>query len=68
VNEVIFKGLTVQGIYGRRIFETWYKMSAMLQTGLDIDPVITHRFPAEEYEDAFALVRSGRCGKVLMEW
>jgi threonine 3-dehydrogenase len=68
VNQVIFKGLTMRGIYGRRIFETWYKMSAMLQTGLVIDPVITHRFPAEEFEDAFALVRSGRCGKVLMEW
>ncbi|HSJ35390.1 MAG TPA: L-threonine 3-dehydrogenase [Acidimicrobiia bacterium] len=68
VNQVIFKGLTMRGIYGRRIFETWYKMSAMLQTGLVIDPVITHRFPADEFEDAFALVRSGRCGKVLMEW
>jgi threonine 3-dehydrogenase len=68
VNQVIFKGLTMRGIYGRRIFETWYKMSAMLQTGLVIDPVITHRFAAEEFEDAFALVRSGRCGKVLMEW
>lgn len=68
VNQVIFKGLTMRGIYGRRIFETWYKMSAMLQTGLVIDPVITHRFPAEEFEDAFALVRSGRCGKVLLEW
>lgn len=68
VNQVIFKGLTMRGIYGRRIFETWYKMSAMLQTGLVIDPVITHRFPAESFEDAFALVRSGRCGKVLMEW
>lgn len=68
VNQVIFKGLTMRGIYGRRIFETWYKMSAMLQTGLVIDPVITHRFSADEFEDAFALVRSGRCGKVLMEW
>lgn len=68
VNQVIFKGLTMRGIYGRRIFETWYKMSAMLQTGLVIDPVITHRFAADEFEDAFALVRSGRCGKVLMEW
>jgi threonine 3-dehydrogenase len=68
VNQVIFKGLTMRGIYGRRIFETWYKMSAMLQTGLEIDPVITHRFAADEFEDAFALVRSGRCGKVLMEW
>lgn len=68
VNQVIFKGLTMRGIYGRRIFETWYKMSAMLQTGLVIDPVITHRFPSESFEEAFALVRSGLCGKVLMEW
>ncbi|HLT96262.1 MAG TPA: L-threonine 3-dehydrogenase [Acidimicrobiia bacterium] len=68
VVEMIFKGLTLKGIYGRRIFETWYKMSAMLQSGLDISEVITHRFPADDYEDAFAMVGSGRSGKVLMEW
>jgi threonine 3-dehydrogenase len=68
VAEVIFKGLTMRGIYGRRIFETWYKMSAMLQSGLDIDAVITHRYPAAEFEDAFDMVRSGRSGKVLLEW
>lgn len=68
VAEVIFKGLTMRGIYGRRIFETWYKMSAMLQTGLDIDRVITHRYPAEDFEAAFEMVRSGRSGKVLLEW
>lgn len=68
VVEMIFKGLTLRGIYGRRIFETWYKMSAMLQSGLDISEVITHRFPADDYEDAFAMVGSGRSGKVLMEW
>jgi threonine 3-dehydrogenase len=68
VAEVIFKGLTMRGIYGRRIFETWYKMAAMLQTGLDVDDVITHRFPAEDYEEAFALVASGQSGKVLLEW
>ncbi|HJR93395.1 MAG TPA: L-threonine 3-dehydrogenase [Acidimicrobiia bacterium] len=68
VTEVIFKGLTLRGIYGRRIFETWYKMAAMLQTGLSVDGVITHRFPAEAYEEAFALVASGQSGKVLLEW
>lgn len=68
VNDVIFKGLELQGIYGRRIFETWYKMAAMLQSGLDIAPVITHRFPAEAFEDAFAVVAAGECGKVLLDW
>lgn len=68
LNEVIFKGLTVRGIYGRRIFETWYKMAAMLQSGLDISPVVTHRFPVDDFEDAFEVVRSGRCGKVVLDW
>lgn len=68
MSEVIFKGLTMRGIYGRRIFETWYKMSAMLQSGLDVDAVITHRFPAEDYQKAFDLVGSGQSGKVLLEW
>ncbi len=68
LNDVIFKGLTMQGIYGRRIFETWYKMAAMLQSGLDVSPIITHRFPVDEYEDAFDLVASGECGKVLLDW
>ena len=68
VSEVIFKGITLRGIYGRRIFETWYKMSAMLQTGLDINAVITHSFPSTDYEEAFDLVRSGQSGKVLLEW
>lgn len=68
VGAIIFKGLTMRGIYGRRIFETWYKMSAMLQTGLDVSPVITHRFPATDFAAAFDLVRSGESGKVLLEW
>jgi threonine 3-dehydrogenase len=68
LNEVIFKGLEVRGIYGRRIFETWYKMAAMLQSGLDVHPVITHHFPVDAFEDAFEVVRSGECGKVIMEW
>ncbi|HEX7099896.1 MAG TPA: L-threonine 3-dehydrogenase [Acidimicrobiia bacterium] len=68
VGDVIFKGLTMRGIYGRRIFETWYKMAAMLQSGLDVSEVITHRFAAEDYETAFEVVRSGQSGKVLLEW
>ena len=68
VNDVIFKGLTMAGIYGRRIFETWYKMAAMLQSGLSVAEVITHRLPAENYEEAFATVAEGQCGKVLLEW
>ena len=67
-NDIVFKGLTLQGIYGRRMFETWYKMLAMLQTGLDITPVITHHFAASEYEDAFAVMESGECAKVILDW
>lgn len=65
---VIFKGLTLKGIYGRLIFETWYKMAALLQGGLDVAPVITHRFPVADFEDAFAMSGSGQSGKVLLEW
>ena len=68
LNEVIFKGLVVKGIYGRLTFETWYKMSALLQSGLDISSVITHRFPAADWEDALAATASGDSGKVLLEW
>ena len=68
LNEVIFKGLVVKGIYGRLIFETWYKMAALLQGGLDIASVITHRFPAADWEDAFAATAGGDSGKVLLEW
>ena len=68
VSQVIFKQLTLQGIYGREMFETWYKMSVMLQSGLDISPAITHRFSFRDYEAAFAAARSGDSGKVLMDW
>jgi len=67
-NDIVFKGLTLQGIYGRRMFETWYKMLAMLQTGLDVSPVITHHFAAEDYEAAFEVMRSGDCAKVILDW
>jgi threonine 3-dehydrogenase len=67
-DQVIFRGLTLKGIYGREMFETWYRMGSMLQSGLDITPVITHRFPATEFAQAFDVVRSGQCGKVVMDW
>ena len=68
INDVVFKGLAVHGIYGRRIFETWYKMAAMLQSGLDVGAVITHRFSIERFDEAFAAVAAGQTGKVLLEW
>ena len=68
VNDVIFKGLEIQGIYGRRIFETWYKMAAMLQSGLDVSGIVTHQMPADDFEDAFATVQRGECGKVILNW
>jgi threonine 3-dehydrogenase len=67
-NEVIFKGLVLKGVYGREMFETWYKMTTMLQSGLDVRPVLTHRFPCAEYEKAFEVMRSGRSGKVVLDW
>ncbi len=68
VNDVIFKGLDVQGIYGRRIFETWYKMAAMLQSGLDVGSIITHHFPVARFDEAFDVVAAGECGKVVLDW
>jgi len=65
---VVFNMLTIKGIYGREMYETWYKMSVMLQLGLDISPVITHRFAFADYEEAFATARSGHAGKVVMRW
>lgn len=66
--QVIFRSLTLQGIYGREMFETWYKMAAMLRSGLDVSPVLTHRFAAEDFAQAFAVMDSGQCGKVLLDW
>jgi threonine 3-dehydrogenase len=67
-DQVIFKGLHLKGIYGREMFETWYKMTQLLRSGLDISPIITHRFPIDAYQEAFAVVHSGQCGKVILEW
>ena len=65
---VVFNSLTIKGIYGREMYETWYKMTMMIQTGLDISPVITHRFHYTEYKKAFEVMRSGQSGKVIMTW
>jgi threonine 3-dehydrogenase len=67
-SEVVFKMLTIRGVYGRQIFETWYQMSVFIQSGLDISPVITHRFPYEQFEEAFKVAHSGQCGKVVLDW
>lgn len=67
-NQVIFKGLTLKGIYGREMFETWYKMASLLQSGLELRPVITHHFPAQEFERAFQITESGQSGKVILDW
>ena len=65
---VIFNMLTIKGIYGREMYETWYKMTVMLQSGLDISPIITHRFPFADFEKGFAAMRSGQSGKVVLTW
>jgi threonine 3-dehydrogenase len=65
---VIFNMLTIKGIYGREMFETWYKMTVMLESGLDISPVITHRFSWRDYEKGFEVMRTGEAGKVILDW
>ena len=67
-NLVIFNMLTIQGIYGREMYETWYKMTVMLESGLDISAVITHRFSYRDYQEAFELMKSGNSGKIVLDW
>jgi len=67
-NVVIFNSLTIKGIYGREMYETWYKMTVMIQSGLDITPVITHHFHYTEFEKGFEVMRSGQSGKVILHW
>ncbi len=67
-NLIVFHGLTIKGIYGREMFETWYKMTALIQSGLDISPVITHRFPFTEFKEAIELAKSGNSGKIVLDW
>jgi threonine 3-dehydrogenase len=68
LERVVFDMLTIKGIYGREMYETWYQMTVMLQSGLDISPVITHRFSHRDFEEAFAVARSGASGKVVLDW
>ena len=68
LDPVIFNMLTLKGIYGREMYETWYQMSVLLDSGLDISAVITHRFPYSEFEEAFGVAASGESGKVLLDW
>jgi threonine 3-dehydrogenase len=67
-SQVIFKGLTIKGIYGREMYDTWYKISSMLQSGLNIEPILTHRFAAADFEQGFDVMRSGNSGKVILDW
>jgi threonine 3-dehydrogenase len=67
-SKLIFKGLTLKGIYGREMYETWYHMEMMLLTGLDISGIITHRFHADQYQEAFNIMETGNCGKILLDW
>jgi threonine 3-dehydrogenase len=67
-SDVIFNMLTIKGIYGREMFETWYKMTVMIESGLDISPVITHRFSWRDYEEGFGAMRTGEAGKVILDW
>jgi threonine 3-dehydrogenase len=67
-NQVIFKGLVLKGIYGREMYETWYKMSSLLQSGLNVAPVLTHRFKRDQFEEGFQVMKSGKCGKVVLDW
>lgn len=67
-NEVIFKGLTIKGIYGREMFETWYKMASLIQSGLDLTPIITHQFNVDDFQQGFEKMGSGQSGKVILNW
>ena len=67
-NQVIFKGLVIKGIYGREMFETWYKMVSLIESGLDLQPIITHKFDIDQFEQGFETMASGQSGKVILSW
>jgi threonine 3-dehydrogenase len=67
-SRIVFKAITIKGVYGREIFETWYKMIAMLENGLDVSGIITHRFGVDDFEAGFAAMKSGQSGKVVLDW
>ena len=66
--KIVFKGLTVKGIYGREMFETWYRMAGLIHSGLDLEPVITHRLPLADFQAGFEIMASGRSGKIILDW
>lgn len=67
-SRIVFKAITIKGVYGREIFETWYKMIAMLEDGLDIRNVITHKMPVDDFRKGFETMKSGRSGKIVLDW
>ncbi|MFA6029206.1 MAG: L-threonine 3-dehydrogenase [Elusimicrobiota bacterium] len=67
-NQVIFKGLFLKGIYGREMYETWYKMCSMIQSGLNVRPIVTHRFPVDKFEEGFEIMSAGKSGKIILDW
>lgn len=67
-SKVIFKGLVIKGIYGREMFETWYKMASLIQSGLDLTPIITHQYAVDQFQQGFDVMRSGQSGKVILNW
>jgi threonine 3-dehydrogenase len=67
-DKVVFGGLNITGIYGREMYDTWYKMMSMLQTGMDVSKVITHRFNYRDFKEAFETMSNGNCGKIILEW
>jgi threonine 3-dehydrogenase len=67
-SQVIFKGLELKGVYGREMFETWYKMAGLIQSGLDLSAMITHRLPVSDFQEGFEIMRSGQSGKVILDW
>ena len=67
-SKIVFKGLTLKGIYGREMFETWYKMASMLQSGLEIAPIISHHLPYTDFADAFEIMHTGQSGKIILDW
>ena len=67
-NPVIFNMITIKGIYGREMYETWYKMTQMLRSGLNISPVLTHELSVDDFQDGFDIIESGNCGKVVLKW
>jgi threonine 3-dehydrogenase len=67
-SQVIFKGLTIKGVYGREMFETWYKMASLIQSGLDLSPIITHHYAIDDFQQGFDTMRSGQSGKVILDW